>query len=145
MGGPTYELRFDGSCNPNPGGKAGYGWVVYLHDPENHDDPVRFAEGSGPVSAPPGGLTSNNVAEWAALRAGLEWFRCYRAAVGRLLIRGDSRLVIDQLNGGMKCKKPYLLVYRDACRAILRTFRFGHDAAWIPRGENAAADALAGE
>jgi ribonuclease HI len=140
--GPTYELRFDGSCVPNPGGVAGYGWVLYLHDAEEHDGPAKVAEGCGPVSAPPGGVTTNNLAEWAALRAGLEWFRCLAVPVGRLLIRGDSLLVIEQLAGSMACKKPHLQVYRDACLAILRATSFAWEAAWVPRDENAVADAL---
>lgn len=142
MDGKTYELRFDGSCWPNPGGRAGYGWVLFVHDPENHDEPVVIAEGCGPVIPAAGGTTTNNLAEWSGLRAGLEWMRCLRMAVGRLLIRGDSQLVIEQLTDGMKCKKPHLRVYRDACRELLRSLPYGWEAAWVPRAENSHADRL---
>lgn len=142
MAGLTYELRFDGSCWPNPGGRAGYGWVLFVHDPENHDEPALVADGCGPVTAPQGGTTTNNLAEWAGLRAGLEWVYCLRMAVGRLLIHGDSQLVIEQLTGGMKCKKPHLRVYLDACRELLQSLPYQWEAAWLPRERNDHADRL---
>lgn len=142
-GGRLYELRFDGSCWPNPGGRARCGWAVFVHDPDEHDAPVLVAEGSEEVPPPAGGDTSNNVAEWAGLLAGLRWFAALRMAVGGLLIRGDSQLVINQLNGDWKAKKPWLAESRDACRAALK--RMGHEweAAWMPREQNAHCDALA--
>lgn len=139
MAGKVYELRFDGSCWPNPGGRAGYGWVVTAHAPGG---PAVIAEGSGPVDAPPGGRTSNNVAEWHALRDGLAWVARLRVPVDRLLVRGDSQLVVHQVNGRWACKKAYLEVYRRDCSALLAALPFPWEAGWVPRAENAAADAL---
>lgn len=143
MNGRVYELRFDGSCNPNPGGIARCAWAVYVHDPEEHDGPVVIAQGHRPVFASGGEQTTNNIAEWHGLLEGLEWFRCLRLATERLMIRGDSRLVIHQLTGRMKCKKPHLESRMTHCRGILSTFRFPWEAEWIPREENAHCDRLA--
>ncbi len=58
------ELWFDGLCQPrNPGGWACYGWQI-------RSKCETFAEGKGVVE-PPSKTSTNNVAEWGALKAGL--------------------------------------------------------------------------
>ncbi len=130
-------LRFDGSCNPNPGGIPSYGWHI------DGPDGLRFADGIGtcPMSDP--SLCTNNTAEWAGLRAGLLWLSKFRLTIDVLEIRGDSNLVINVLNGDWKSKKPHLTALRDECRMLLDMIDAGHiEATWIPREENAEADRL---
>jgi len=54
----TFSLNFDGSCWPNPGGKAGYGYVI-------HDGDVTYTD-SGIIGTGP--EFSNNYAEFFALQ-----------------------------------------------------------------------------
>src|SRR5690348_637142 len=65
-----YIAYFDGACEPvNPGGTASYGAVIFR-------DCKRIWECSEIYNSGPGNErnTSNNVAEYAALIAVLEWF-----------------------------------------------------------------------
>jgi len=65
QGDPPMVLNFDGLCEPrNPGGWSCFGWVLTR-------DGAALATGHG-VAAPPGPDSTNNVAEYAALIAGLE-------------------------------------------------------------------------
>ena len=55
-------------------------------------------------------------------------------------ISGDSLLVVNQVNGKWKCKKPELLKYRDLAMMHLKnvTFELTH----VPRAQNMEADML---
>ena len=124
-------LYFDGLCEPvNPGGIACYGWLLLDERGQvvQEDDGV---EARGPDA-------TNNVAEWSALLYGL------RAAAAlhpeRLEIRGDSRLVINQLTGSWRMNAAHLWSYRDRCLDLLHGCQW--TAKWIPRDRNEAADAL---
>lgn len=133
----TLILHFDGSCWPNPGGRMGYGFTLAWADGR----PV-YKEG-GTVKATP---ATNNVAEWYALTAGVEYAQAAIVGglnAGRLVIRGDSNLVVSQLNCQMKCKKAWLVKYRDRCRFLLKRLGCEWEAAWLPRAENTECDALA--
>ena len=101
-----YSLNFDGACEPrNPGGPGSWGYVIV--GPEG--GPI-----TGMGSIPAASTTTNNVAEYWALGHGLrhlelaftkgEWQR-----PDAILIRGDSKLVICQLNGEWACRAPGLI------------------------------------
>jgi len=85
------------------------------------------------------GVTTNNVAEYQALIAGLEAAKPFRATFVR--VRADSKLVIEQVKGGWKVKQPHLLPLRDEVRALLAEYD-ETDLRHVPRAENADADAL---
>ncbi len=116
-------LEFDGSCTVNPGGVAGFGWR--LRAPDGRE----LAADGGEVCRGPGATC--NVAEWGALLRGLRYLATRRWQ-GRLLVRGDSTLVIRQLRGCRRCKNPRLRLYRDACHALLVGIQW--QATWVPRG-----------
>ena len=60
-----YTVFFDGCCEPrNPGGTAGYGAIIYKGDKE-------VWRHAGMLPASP--TNSNNVAEYVALNAALDW------------------------------------------------------------------------
>src|SRR5947209_7752151 len=119
----------DGGARGNPG-PAGYGAVV------------RDA-GTGEVLAERFaalGHTTNNVAEYSGLIAGLT----AAAEVGatEVDVRMDSKLVIEQMSGRWQIKHPGLRPLAAQAAALVRRFdtvRFG----WIPRERNRHADALA--
>jgi ribonuclease HI len=127
------RLYFDGACGPvNPGGVATFGWRLLGPDGRV------LAVNSGEVCRGPG--ATNNVAEWQALVFALRYL-AGQGWKGSLQIRGDSLLVINQLNGRWRCRKEHLRPYRGECLRLLAGIHWV--AVWVPREENRGADALA--
>lgn len=86
------------------------------------------------------GTFTNNVAEYRALIRGLDEAKTLGADA--VDVRSDSDLLVSQLDGSYKVKSPDLSpLYLEANR-LLRAF-LHHTVQRIPRGQNAAADALA--
>jgi ribonuclease HI len=122
-------VEADGGSRGNPG-PAGYGAVVL--DPDTEEVLAERAEGLG--------ITTNNVAEYQGLIAGL------RAAIElgatEVEVRMDSKLVVEQMSGRWQVKHPAMKpLALEAGRLVreLGSVRFG----WIPRARNSRADALA--
>jgi ribonuclease HI len=85
------------------------------------------------------GIATNNVAEWTALVLGLE--AASNRGIRRLRVRLDSELVVKQLRGEYRVKKPDLQPLHRRALALLR--RFDHvDVRHVPRKENSLADDL---
>ena len=86
------------------------------------------------------GIATNNVAEYIALVAGLE------GAYGlnpdaRILVRMDSKLVIEQMAGRWKIKHPDMQQLGARVQKLVSGKQVRWQ--WIPREENSRADALA--
>lgn len=131
-----YTAYFDGSCGPvNPGGIAGYGAIIF-------DSQGKFVWQCSEIYSPEEkGITSNNVAEYCGAIAILRYFADKELTGERILIKGDSKLVIEQLSGRWKVKKGMYKPQALEARNILTgfddvTFR------WIPREKNLEADYL---
>jgi ribonuclease HI len=92
----------------------------------------RLAEGIG--------VATNNVAEYRAAIAGLRL--AGELGAGRILLRSDSRLLIEQLGGRFRVKNPTLQRLHEEARALVRGFR-QVSLEHVPREENAEADGLA--
>jgi ribonuclease HI len=120
----------DGGSRGNPG-PAAIGAVVL--DPAT-EPPQRLAEVSERI-----GVTTNNVAEYRALIAGLEAAAPYGAR--RLRVRADSLLVIQQLRGKWRVKQPHLKPLHQQARQLLAAYD-DVDLQHVPREDNTAADAL---
>jgi len=121
------KLFADGGSRGNPG-PAASGAVLYAED--------------GSILAEVGdylGIATNNVAEWHALRAGLE--RARELGVRDITIRLDSELVVRQVTGVYKVKHADLIPLAAKVKALLRSFT-SVDIGHVPRKQNAAADAL---
>lgn len=132
----TWTLHFDGACEPqNPGGVATGGWIVREGDEIILSGCREFARGEE---------ATNNVAEWCALGCGLRAMLDNREviATSSLAIYGDSQLVIRQLKREWACKKEHLQKLRRRCDEILQELGIPWTAEWIPREQNAEADAL---
>lgn len=128
---PGWVLHFDGLCEPgNPGGVAAYGFQVLR-------DGVVVHEGSG-LAAPPGPSATNNVAEFRALLEGLRWLESQGAT--RPLVRGDSKLIVNTVNGVWNLKAPHLREMHDEARLLLARLR--GKLVWVPREQNTEADRL---
>jgi len=130
-------LMFDGACTVNPGGSMSFGWHVVGSDGE------RLANGSGPIPGYPKAECTNNVAEYEALIRGLEWVSGIARPVDTLTIYGDSQLVIRQVNGDWKNKKPHLQKLMQRVQKLLKGLDVGHvELSWVPRESNTEADRL---
>lgn len=135
----TLNLYFDGLCERasrqgprNPGGLSTYGWIVY-----QRRDTV--AQDCGVVHHG-GKLSSNNVAEYTALLRGLEYLIAADLR-GSLVVRGDSQLAINQINGIYQVRSPRLKpLYQQVMARVRRLDDVRFE--WVPRKENEAADAL---
>lgn len=120
----------DGAARGNPG-PAGLGVVLATEDGRVL---AELGEGIGPAT--------NNFAEYRAAIAGLELAAEHGAK--RVLLRSDSRLLIEQLAGRFKVKNPTLQRLHEEARALIKGFEkvtLEH----VPREENAEADRLANE
>ena len=124
-------VECDGGSRGNPG-PAGFGCVVW-----SADHGTLLAEHKQAI-----GITTNNVAEYRALIAGLEEAR--RLGAAEVAVAADSKLIIEQMSGRWKVKHPDMAELHQQARALASTF----DAVtyeWIPRERNAHADRLANE
>ena len=128
----SFTLFFDGASRGNPGA-AGAGAVI-RHDATGA---IVFE-----VAEFLGRDVTNNEAEYVSLLRGLEGAR--RLKINTLDVKGDSKLVVHQVNGEWKVKTPRLARYWEAVDAVKRgAFNGGLTVAHVPREENADADALA--
>ncbi|KAL5579907.1 hypothetical protein UlMin_012349 [Ulmus minor] len=123
---PEWQLMFDGAATTSGGGVG-----VVLTGPE-----------SQVITKTCKLLYSclNNEAEYEALIVGLEMAE--NKNIRKILIKGDSRLVIQQLRGEFAVKEPALVRYRTKAQQILQkfqTYRLEH----VARSQNRYADALA--
>lgn len=124
-------VEADGGSRGNPG-PAGFGCVVWSAD---HNEVL--AEHKQAI-----GITTNNVAEYRGLIAGLEQAR--RLGADRVAVSMDSKLVVEQMRGRWKVKHPGLAELHQQARALASTFdSVSYD--WIPRARNSHADRLANE
>ncbi len=124
-------IEADGGSRGNPG-PAGFGCVVWADD-----HATVLAEHKQAI-----GVTTNNVAEYRGLIAGLEEAR--RLGADEVSVRMDSKLVVEQMAGRWKVKHPAMAELHQQARALASTF----DAVsytWIPRERNSHADRLANE
>ena len=130
-------LYFDGGCEPvNPGGVATYGYVIY----ERIDtEEKRVKSSSGVACEPFSDCSTNNYAEYTALVEGLSYLsEIYK---GRVLVRGDSQLVVRQMNGIYSVRSPRIYpLYKKAME--LKSSFPSIEFEWIPREMNEQADRL---
>ena len=118
----------DGGARGNPG-PAGFGVRVEAQDGSLIEE---FAESIG--------TATNNVAEYRALLAALEW--ATRHGHRQLHVRSDSLLLVQQMLGNYKVKNAGLQPLHARARLLahaLGTVTFEH----VGRAKNAHADRLA--
>ncbi|MGW0652220.1 bifunctional RNase H/acid phosphatase [Streptomyces umbrinus] len=124
-------VEADGGSRGNPG-PAGYGAVVI--DAATGETLAEAAEYLG--------VTTNNVAEYSGLVAGLRAARDLDPTA-TVRVRMDSKLVVEQMSGRWQIKHPAMRPLAAEARAILPPDRVTYE--WIPRAENKHADRLANE
>jgi acyl dehydratase/ribonuclease HI len=124
----AYTANIDGAARGNPG-PAAYGVIVRRPDGKKHESLGKYI-----------GRTTNNVAEYYALIAALD----YAAASGirRLRVYSDSQLIVNQIKGIYKVKHPDLRPLHERAKkqaAGLESFTIQY----VPREENRDADEMA--
>lgn len=90
-----WEMYFDGASRMNRRKEQSSGVGIIFITPEGHLLPHSFA-----LLEP----CSNNVAEYQALIMGMELAR--ELAIRRLEVRGDSLLIVNQMNNVYEVRKP---------------------------------------
>jgi probable phosphoglycerate mutase len=126
----TARLYTDGGARGNPG-PAAFAYVL-----EDGDGTVLEARGEAI------GVTTNNVAEYRGLVAGLA--KALELAVGDLEVVSDSELLVKQMRGEYRVRKDTLReLSLEAARLArqLGAVRYRH----VRRGENELADRLVNE
>jgi ribonuclease HI len=127
---PRLIVYSDGAARGNPG-PAGIGAVVRTP--------------AGRLVARVGlgiGVATNNVAEYKAAIAGLALAREHGAK--EVLLRADSKLLIEQLSGRFKVKNPTLVRLHEEARSLLKGF-LRTTLEHVPRELNKEADRLANQ
>jgi ribonuclease HI len=118
----------DGAARGNPG-PAGIGVVITTPRGRVVD---RIARGIG--------IATNNVAEYSAVLEGLK--RAKELGATDVVLRSDSKLLIEQLSGRFRVKNPTLQRLHSEVRATARdlaAIRYEH----VPREANREADRMA--
>ena len=126
-GEPLWEMNFDGSCT-RKNARVG----VWLRNTENdhaESHAVNFHF-----------KCTNNIAEYEALILGLNLLK--KLGTHRIAVKGDSELVIKQVNGEYTAKRPRLRAYRNDAVDLLKTF-VEYELVFVPRSQNVIANGLA--
>lgn len=124
------RLFTDGGARGNPG-PAAYGFVL-----ESEDGDVLAAEG-GAI-----GITTNNVAEYSGLLAGLR--KAIEAGIHELEVISDSELMVKQMRGEYRVRNAALIELNEEAEALARrlgTVEYRH----VKRAHNELADKLVNE
>jgi probable phosphoglycerate mutase len=127
---PRIIIEADGGSRGNPGVAAG-GAVVFDDD-------------AGVVIAQIGvyvGHATNNVAEYNGMVAGLKYAVEHTDVSVPIHVRMDSKLVVEQMSGRWKIKHPDMAVLAAEARALIGGRHVTFE--WVPRLDNARADAVA--
>ena len=85
--------------------------------------------------------STNNIAEYTAIIRALEWLLANNYENESIIIKGDSRLVINHINGDFKVKAPTIIPLYHIAMSLI--FKFNNiQFEWIPREQNKQADRL---
>jgi ribonuclease HI len=129
MSAERHVLYCDGAARGNPGPAAIGGLLLA---PGRVEPVVAISEAIG--------RATNNEAEYRALIAGMQ--AALEAGVTRLLVRLDSDLLVNQMNGRYRVKAPGLKPLHKEAAALAERFA-AVSFEQVPRERNALADELA--
>jgi ribonuclease HI len=123
-------LYFDGGSTHNGSSNSDAGSGFVITDVDNKT----VAEGMTYL-----GKATNNIAEYTGLYHGLAL--AVKCGFTKLLVKGDSELVIKQMTGKYKVKNIALFAIYEKAKALEKEFDF-IEYVHIPREDNGKADAL---
>ncbi|XP_057426030.1 uncharacterized protein LOC130719420 [Lotus japonicus] len=131
---------------PEEGERVNTQWTLFVDGSSNDN-----GSGAGITLQGPGELeleqslrfqfkATNNQAEYEALIAGLKL--AIEVQIDSLLVRTDSLLVANQVNGEFQVKEPALIKYLEHVRSLMSRIK-EIVVEYVPRTQNQRADALA--
>jgi len=123
----TFKMNFDG-CSKNNPGLAGAGYSISDGTKEVYFGHFFVGENA-----------TNNHAEYAGLIFGLQ--QAIEFGIKRMIVEGDSLLVINQMTRKYKCNSPNLIELYEKAKELEKQFEelhFNH----ILRNQNKRADEL---
>ncbi len=125
------QINTDGGSRGNPG-PAAIGVVVYHHNEVIHEIKKTL------------GVATNNEAEYQGFLVSLEWLLSFQdlSQVEKVVWKLDSKLVVEQLQRNWKIKEPRMRQFAEQAWLLLEQLKCAYDITYVPRAENAAADAL---
>lgn len=129
----TLDIYVDGASRGNPGPSA----VGILILNSQGKELVKRGEYIGE--------TTNNVAEYEALKRALDWLAKSKSkefTSSVLKIHTDSELMVNQLTGSYRIKSQNLIPLAIKARSLMKKFK-GIEFKVIPRKDNKIADKLA--
>ncbi len=131
-----FEIFADGSSDLEKG-TSGHGWIIYKDGDFYNQDFGSSTEG-----------LTNNQEEYNAVIAALEELVCFSGGIfgdenDEVLIKTDSELVVKQLTGVYKCRKPHLKPLKDRALELIKECPMKISIQHIHREYNTEADSLA--
>jgi ribonuclease HI len=140
-GNNEIQVYFDGLCQPyNPGGIACYAFIILAK--KEHEREQQQYSGYGLAARPFSDNATNNVAEYTGIIKALEWLLEKNNYDNQgIIARGDSQLVISQLNGKYKVRAVKIIPLYQKAKSLLSKFK-DIKIEWIPRDNNKEADKL---
>ena len=127
-------IYFDGCCKGNPG-YGGYGYCIYSGDSRETQTDNLLAEGFAYLTD-----CTSNVSEYRGLIEALA--QAKRLNVSNLIIKGDSNLVLEQINGNYQVRSEKMIPLYTQVKQLLQYFE-SSSTKHILRHLNQKADALA--
>ena len=91
-------------------------------------------EGHDPMIFPYFRTLTVNEGEYMAMYFALE--HALASRLQSVVVLSDSQLVVNQVNGVYRVRKPHLILLKDAVLVLVK--RVGATIKWIPREENLA-------
>lgn len=125
-------MMFDGGSRGNPG-KSGSG-VVLIDKYQRQWRGYKYL----------GEHKTNNEAEYEGMIIGLKYIHHHRMYNISLEIKGDSKLVINQMQGVWSCNTEHLQKKLTEAKSLLRGIK-DVTFTWIPRERNQIADQLSND
>ena len=127
-----FSIFCDGGARRNPG-PAAVGFVVFQNNRIVHKFSKRIGE------------TTNNVAEYRAVIAALEWLATQSTInqpLSAINFYLDSQLIVNQLKGNFKIKNSHLQKLIVRVKNLERKIERKIEYSYVPRCQNKIADAL---
>jgi ribonuclease HI len=141
-GSNEIQVYFDGLCQPyNPGGIACYAFVILAK--KGQEQKQQYYSEYGLAAEPFADNATNNEAEYTGIIKALEWLleKNNYNNNQKIIIRGDSQLVINQIKGKYKVRAVKIIALYQKVKSLLSKFK-DIKIEWIPRDKNKEADKL---
>lgn len=129
-------INSDSSIQPsNPGGIITWAFIVKERDNTLIHQDYGISKRRGD--------TTNNIGEYMAVTAAMNWLYYLPKEKQRLIIfRSDSQLIVNHCSGLWRCKDPKLVSYYNLIKEVVSLYSYKITFMHVPRTKNLEADAL---